>query len=193
MFAGGSNVAIERADSIFWSDENPQTQMPITSVREIDSSFAFLIAILFNQGQQARKSFQVPALLRERLGSINPWDLYELPPKSLLEAIARYPALHRFPRVMSRYLESLLRIVIINYEGDARRIWEPAVPAHTLLSRLRKFPGIGEHKAKLALFLLTVDYNVIVFDDGTKVDIRACQGLARLLEPIHEARLQPQT
>jgi hypothetical protein len=51
------------------------------------------------------------------------------------------------------------------YDGAARSVWDDLPAATALVGRFRAFPGIGEHRAEVALYLLTREYGVAVQPD----------------------------
>ncbi len=146
------------------------------------SANAFLLGIVFNQNQRAERSWAAPRLLWERLETADPGLIAHLPISTIAEGIAASPALHPFSEGMAGYVKGVSQLLIEQYQGDARNIWTPAVPAQEIIDRLIAFPGIGKHKATIALYLLVQILNVSVLDDGTQINIRtACPNLARVL------------
>jgi endonuclease III len=84
---------------------------------------------------------------------------------------------------MARYVQGTAQLLAERYGGDARRLWSPVVPAGVLVARLVELPGIGRHKADVALFVLTVELGIPVLNDGVRRSIRAtCPSLADLYE-----------
>lgn len=161
---------------------------PLERIDGREEGLAFLFGVLFNQGQRANKAWQAPGLLRKRLGTLEPEELARVPPEVLMDALRRPRALHRFPGTMARYLSAACALLLREYGGDARRIWSPPVPAKELLRRFEAFMGIGQHKAEIAVFLLTVEFAVPVLDDGTRVSLASvCPGLAAQYFPLDEA------
>ena len=156
------------------------------------SANEFLFGLLFNQGQSAKRAWQAPEVLRERLGTLKPSAIAGRSVGEVAAAIALRPALHRFPRVVAGYVWKSCDVLAREYESDARRIWSPGVGLAVLLKRLEGFPGIGRHKAIVGAFLLTHEHHVVVYDDATRVSIREnCAGLYRLYAPIDAPRLHP--
>jgi endonuclease III len=154
--------------------------LPVREVTDATSANAFVFGVLFNQGQRAEKSWRAPYALAERLGTLAPAALAAMPQEQLADALV---GLHRFARVMARYLGGTAALLDRRYGGDARGLWRPAVPAGVLVARLVELPGVGRHKAEVGLFVLTVELGVPVLDDGVRRSIRAaCPSLADLYE-----------
>jgi uncharacterized HhH-GPD family protein len=164
------------------------SRFPVASVDDRGGAAAFFFGVVFNQGQRALKSWLAPLRLRDRLGTLDPVRLRELPMDLLEDAVRRPTSLHRFPRMMARYMSVSCGMLVERYAGDARRIWSPPARARELLARLEAFPGIGRHKAEVAVFLLTVEFGVPVVDDGTVIAIASsCPGLYDHYFPVGEA------
>jgi endonuclease III len=83
----------------------------------------------------------------------------------LAAVIARRSALHPFAATMGRYITGACRVLCDEYNGTARSVWDDLPATTGLVKRLRAFPGIGKHKAEVALFLLTREYEVAVRPD----------------------------
>jgi uncharacterized HhH-GPD family protein len=154
--------------------------LPVRDITDATSANAFVFGVLFNQAQRAEKSWAAPYLLQQRLGTLEPAALAAMPEDDLADALV---GLHRFARNMARYVGQTAHLLAERYGGDARRLWSPAVPAGVLVARLVELPGIGRHKADVALFVLTVELGIPVLDDGVRRSIRAtCPSLADLYE-----------
>ncbi|MGJ5199645.1 hypothetical protein [Bradyrhizobium sp. HKCCYLRH1030] len=148
---------------------------------------AFLLGLVFNQGQNAERSWQAPRELFERLGTSSVTSISKLDEAALASTIAASPALHRFPRTMARYVLGTTRLLCTRYRGDARKIWQPSVGLKDLLDRLSDFPGIGSHKAEVGVFFLTMEHQVAVKDDGTRIDLKAsCPRLVAKFFPLDD-------
>jgi uncharacterized HhH-GPD family protein len=155
-----------------------ERRFPIHTVAGREEANAFLFGVVLNQGQRAEKAWRGALELRQRLGTLEAGELARLPTEGWIRALREPVALHRFPKTMARYLRAACEVLARDYEGDARRLWSPAVAAGVLIRRLEDFPGIGRHKAEVAIFLLTVELGVCVLDDGTKVaPAESCPGL----------------
>lgn len=150
-------------------------------VSERRGAAAFLIGILFNQGQRAERGWEAPFMIEERLGTLDPLSIAELDEGRLADALVEAPSVHRYARVMARYLHRSCIHLCSNYGGDARRVWTPATTAVRLKTRLMEFPGIGEHKAAVAIHLLRYVLRVPVRSAGEYETLAStCPTLGRL-------------
>ena len=126
-----------------------------------DDPFAFLIAVLFDQGIRAERAWLGPYLLRARLGHLNPAKMVG-DEDGIRSAIETWPKLHRFVGKMSRWLVEAARIVVTEYGGDAGAIWSGSPDADVLQQRLDAFPGIGQKKAAMAVEILERELGVSI-------------------------------
>lgn len=163
--------------------------LPIHRIDCPETAFAFVLGVLFNQRVKADYAWQAPHRLAERLGTLAPRELIELGEDRFHTAFARSPAIHPFTRTMARRSLDIAHLVARRYDGDARNIWTPTIPACEFIRRLSEFPGIGEHKAKVALFVATVQLDIQILEDGGDYDISACASLAQLFHPRHQPAL----
>jgi uncharacterized HhH-GPD family protein len=68
--------------------------------------------------------------------------------------MARPPVVHRYPRAMAARVQSLARVVVDTYGGDAAQVWADPGTGRELLARLTRLPGFGDQKARIFLALL---------------------------------------
>jgi uncharacterized HhH-GPD family protein len=116
---------------------------------------ALLIGMLLDQQIPMEKAFTSPDVLRERMGgSLDAQAIADADPEELEELFRRPPALHRFPAAMAKRVQTLARIVVERYEGDAGAVWRDARTGEELVSRVGELPGFGAQKAKIFTALL---------------------------------------
>jgi len=157
--------------------------------------FAFLLAVIFDQGIPAERAWRAPLDLRDRLGHLDPAHI-AAEPKVVAEAIRRPKALHRFVNKTPRWVVSAAGRVLSEYEGDAGNIWRGSPTAVQVRDRLDAFPGISQKKAAMAVMLLWRNRDVPI--DGMEecdvaVDIHLRRvflrtGLAERDQPSHLIR-----
>jgi uncharacterized HhH-GPD family protein len=125
----------------------------------LQNPFAFLLAVIFDQGIIAERAWAAPYELERRLGHLDPYRLAnDLP--GIAEAVATPPMLQRFVNTIPRWIASAARRVVRDYGGDARRIWGDEPTADVLELRLQAFDGIGQKKAAMAVEILERDLKV---------------------------------
>lgn len=123
--------------------------------------FAFLVAVVFDQGILAERAWAAPWLLKQRLGHLDPLRMVA-EPDAVRAAIARPPSLHRYVENVPRWVVSAAQQVLDVYGGDAEAIWHDEPTAVELGERLRAFDGIGQKKAAMAVEILERDRGVVV-------------------------------
>lgn len=118
------------------------------------NSFALLAGMLLDQQFPMERAFTGPALLAERLGTLDPAVIATLPDATLHAAAAGPPAIHRYPKAMADRIKQLAIIVTDRYGGDAAALWRDAADGAELLARVRALPGFGEQKSRILVALL---------------------------------------
>ena len=129
----------------------------------VHDAFAFLLAVIFDQGILAERAWTAPYLLRERLGHLEPRRI-AAEPERVAAAIRTAPKLHRYMEKMPAWIVSAARRVIRDYGGEAGRIWGDTPSAVELQRRLDAFDGIGQKKAAMAVEILARDLRTPITD-----------------------------
>jgi len=124
----------------------PYTGDPAADRLLAEDPLALLIGLALDQQVPVRKAFRGPFDLRQRLGHLDPRRIARMDPSKLEAAFQQRPAIHRFPAAMARRVQQLCEVIVREYQGDARSLWEGAPDAVTLAKRLAGLPGFGEMK-----------------------------------------------
>lgn len=122
--------------------------------------FALLAGMLLDQQFPMERAFAGPAKVLDRFGTLEPAAIADADPEAFADLCATPPAIHRYGRSMAARLQSLARVVVDDYDGDASRIWTDARTGTALIARLRDLPGFGEQKAKIFTALLAKQLGV---------------------------------
>jgi uncharacterized HhH-GPD family protein len=134
---------------------------------------AFLFGNIFNQQQSSGQSFLGPYILEERLSSIDPAFILQCEFLELINCMSQKPAIHPMARTMTQRIISASQLLVDKYGSDARNIWDNIKDPGIISKRLIEFPGIGLHKAQVALYLLSTyvleDINIELDFDVEKV------------------------
>lgn len=125
--------------------------------------FAFLIAVVCDQGILAERAWGIPYLLAQRLGTLDPAQLRDRR-ADVLAAFAQPPKLHRFVNQVADWVVDAAGIVADRYGGDAAEIWSDIPAAGELRARFDAFPGIAQKKAAMAVEILERSLGVPVAD-----------------------------
>lgn len=141
------------------------TPHPDANTMIITDPFAFLLAVIFDQGIPAERAWRAPYELLQRLGHLDPARIYS-DADAVRAAVAQPPVLHRYREKMPAWLVSAAGIVLTDYGGDSGRIWNDEPTARELQRRLDRFPGIGQKKAAMAVEILERDLRVPIRELG---------------------------
>lgn len=126
-----------------------------------EDPFAFLVAVVCDQGILAERAWAIPYQLAQRVGTLHPAELRERR-ADVQAAFAQPPNLHRFVNQISGWVVDAAGIVVDVYGGDASKIWSDTPTAGTLRARFDAFPGIAQKKAAMAVEILERDLHVKV-------------------------------
>lgn len=156
-------------------------------VRSAEGASLFVFGLILNQGMPAARAWQVPEHLVSRLGGRELWRFTDA--AAVRIAMLGPPALHRFPSSMAGNLASAACRIRDCLDGDASRIWAPGCDADKVLDELCRFSGIGDHKARIGLLILTHEYGVRVLRGGNPAThyAHSCPGLSPALPLLEEA------
>lgn len=145
------------------------TPHPEANALIMDNPFAFLLAVIFDQGIPAERAWRAPYDLMRRLGHLDPARMLA-DPVSVRIAVAQPPVLHRYREKLPGWLVAAARIVLCDYAGDAARIWNDHPTARQLQQRLDRFPGVGQKKAAMAVEILDRDLGISIGElDGSDI------------------------
>ena len=116
---------------------------------------ALLIGMLLDQQIPLEHAFTSPYVLTQRLGhDLDAREIAEFDPDELAAIFAGPPALHRFPGSMAKRVQSLCRVLVDSYGGDAAAVWTTARDGPELRTRVAALPGFGAQKAQIFVALL---------------------------------------
>jgi uncharacterized HhH-GPD family protein len=168
--------AVVRALLDYGQSQSPQvagevtfTPHPDANALIIDNPFAFLLAVIFDQGIPAERAWRAPYDLMRRLGHLDPARMLA-DPEGVRTAVGQPPVLHRYREKLPGWLVAAARIVVQDYAGDAARIWNDRPTARQLQQRLDRFPGVGQKKAAMAVEILDRDLGVPIRElDGSDI------------------------
>jgi len=146
------------------SDRIPDDSLPEADALADSDPYAFLIAVLADYRVRASRAWNLPYLLKQRLGHLNPGRISSMPLQDLERVMTKPTALHRHPRGVAEFILDSSRLLVQRYEGDASRIWADSPRTEDIQSRLEAFHGVGQKKASMAANILVRDYSIPVRD-----------------------------
>lgn len=144
---------------------------------------AFVIGVVLNQTIRSEIAWAGPDTLASRLGFLDADRLARMDPSVLAEILRRRPSVHPFAERMAVNIVGSCDIIVAEYGGQAANLWRQTNSEKDLFGRLVSLPGIGAHKAKVAILLLDIEYGVRFRDSSsTRIDIFSlCPRLAEVL------------
>lgn len=141
---------------------------------------ALLVGFALDQQVTVQKAFCGPLELKRRLGA---FDAATLAGADLEPVFRAKPAIHRYPGAMAKRVRALAEHLMVNYDGDAARVWQGASDAAELRANLAALPGFGEMKVKSLGAVLAKQFGVaaareLVPAHPTLGDVDSAQALA---------------
>jgi len=124
--------------------------------------FAFLLAVIYDQGQGAERAWRYPYQLHQVMGSLVPDRIAEMHLIDLDELFCTTePRLFYWRQASARTLRAAER-VRRHYGGDASCIWRDGDPSpREIERRFQEFDGIAQKKASMATNILYRDLHWI--------------------------------
>ncbi len=132
----------------------PYTGDPAADQLLAEDPLALVIGLALDQQVPVQKAFRGPYDLRRRLGHLDAGRIARMDAGKLETVFQQRPAIHRFPAAMARRVQELCAVIVREYQGDARRLWEGAPDAATVAKRLAALPGFGEMKVRTMMAIL---------------------------------------
>jgi len=109
---------------------------------------AFVLAALVDRQVKAERAWMVPLVIRQRLGSFEIGDLAQLSEQRWLSLLRQPAPAHRMPETMARVLYRAAHRILIEYSGNASRVWAGKPPSARVVWRLLEFHG-GDPRSPL--------------------------------------------
>jgi uncharacterized HhH-GPD family protein len=139
-----------------WLAQDPEADKLLA-----ENPLALLVGMVLDQQIPLELAFRGPKKIVDRVGSLDPAEIADYDPDKFAAVCSEKPAIHRFPGSMAKRIQTLARIIIDDYDGDAAGLWTAGDPdGPELLRRLKGLPGFGEQKARILLALLGKQYAV---------------------------------
>lgn len=135
-----------------------------------DNPLAYLLAVILDQGMKAEKVWEIPFLMRNRLGHLNIDKIANMDEEEIINIFDTAPKLHRFPKTMALRMKGACRLVLDKYSGKTENLWNDNPSSAELHKRFEEFNGVGQKKASMAANILVRDFGICV-KDKTGIDI----------------------
>ncbi|WP_200255650.1 hypothetical protein [Halorhodospira neutriphila] len=144
---------------------------PTEKIRRLSAHGAnsFLIGVLFDRKIEAESAWEAGEWISLILGDNSDpsvlWNnIYSLDLKKL-KGFVRYgyggQPFHRFWKEFAKNLREMARLLIENYDGDPRKIWNSQRDVEYVRSLLEEFPGIGDALSRMAVLILVRNYGLM--------------------------------
>jgi len=127
----------------------------------IRNKFAFLIAVVLDQGKRVEDVWEIPFRMKRNLGHFNPVEISKLSIEQIENTFDKKP---RYPKKMAKWIKYASELVISKYDGETENIWNDNPRTDDLHRRFEEFKGIGQKKASMATNSLVRDLGVQVKD-----------------------------
>ena len=165
-----------------------QEAKKLVHVRLTHHPHAFVIACIMDRQIVANRAWLIPYLLSQRIGKPEEpkFDfeiLRELSKDEIQDHMKGPPALHRYPKDMSRYIHAALRHIADKYEGMAENIWSGCPSSASLVYKFLEFKGIGPKIATMAANTLVRDFKIAV-SDHFSIDISPDRHVRRVFQRL---------
>jgi uncharacterized HhH-GPD family protein len=128
------------------------------------NSLAYLFAVILDQSMKADKVWEVPYLLKQRLGHLDVRKIVNMDDEEIIAVFNQKPKLHRFPKTMALRIKKACQLLLEKYDGKAENIWNDNPRSDDLHRRFEEFDGIGQKKASMATNILVRDFGIKVKD-----------------------------
>jgi endonuclease III len=141
---------------------------------------AFVFGCLVDRRVPAERAWELPAVLRDRLGGFEFERLAALGEADWLTVMRTPTPAHRMPETMATVLFRGTQRLADHYRGRASRIWASTPSSATLIRRFLEFYGIGPKIGNMAANILVRNFKVPL-SDYRYVDISADVQVARVM------------
>lgn len=141
---------------------------------------AFVLASLMDRQLPAEKAWELPAKIMTIFGT---FEITALGKISLEEykRIFNENKLHRYNDTMAEVFYRGVHRIIDVYDGNASKIWAGEPSSREVVSRFRKFHGVGQKISTMATNILARDF-YISFSDYTAIDVSADVHVCRVMK-----------
>jgi len=144
---------------------------------------AYVLACIMNRQIRAKRVWEIPYQIKERLGSFDIAKLATLSYNDIYKKMSEPYPLHRFRKEISKFIHSAIDKIINQYESNAANIWNDSPSSATLIKRFLQFPGMGQKIATMAANCLVRDFKISVLDKYS-IDISVDRQIKRVFRRL---------
>ena len=162
-----------------------KTGGPFTKSKEADeflrqNPFAFVLAASIDRGALAENIWEVPFLLRNLLGHLDPRRLSHMTNDGLEAVLRSLNKRPRYPRQAAQTILSLSKLVVDQFAANAASMWENKAPRE-VVRILQQVWGVGPGIAHMTVRILVDEFR---YDPGPKglqqIDVKPDRQLVRV-------------
>jgi|GEM_PF-2045046 len=138
----------------------------------ITNPYAFAIACCLDRGMKSEIIWTIPFDIRQYLGSLDPYQINQMSLEDISLMFNRLPRKPRYIHDAPQTLDDLTRIVVLDCDGDASKLWEGKL-ATEVRRTFESIHGVGPGLANMAVLLIEKAFNVSFTDiDHHQMDIK---------------------
>lgn len=134
-------------------DELLTAKTPQASKLVQSDPYAFCIAACLNRQTPAEVIWSIPYDMKAALGHLNPWRINSISLKELEVLFRSLPNKPRFVNDAPRTIKELTEIIVSEFDGDARRIWDGRTASDARQTFLGIY-GVGPGIANMVMLLI---------------------------------------
>jgi len=123
-----------------------------------ENPFAFLLGVIYDQGQQAERAWYYPYQLKERIGKLEPKYVATISLQDMDDVFeTTRPLLLYWRKASVRTLRAAYRVCKC-YDEDTSQIWLKGSPSPSIIKQcFEEFDGIAQKKSSMAVNILYRD------------------------------------
>ena len=173
--------ALLECGKAFDSAELFPTVVPGAAGLVVSDPYAFSIATCLDRGTKADIIWTIPYDIKNLLGHLDPYGIYQMSLEELAEMFARLPRKPRFKNDAPRTVMELTKIIVEEYGGHADMIWE-GKNSDQVKKKFDSVYGVGVGIANMAVLLIEKAFPYRFSDlDRPSMDIKPDTHTRRVL------------
>ena len=144
---------------------------PIKNKRRFraSSANAFLLGVMLDRSIKAARAWEAAEWINDSLGDPEDvtilWKELKKIPKQNLAGFLRYgyggKSFHRHYKTFAKQLPEAAIIILQEYDGDPRKIWNNQRDVTKVRERFEQLPGIGPALSRMAVLILARNYGLL--------------------------------
>jgi len=146
--------------------------------------FAFALAAVLDRGTKSEVIWTIPYYLQKRIGDLSPFSLVNMSVEELERIFRSLPVKPRYITDAPRTVKELSRIVVREYDGDVKRIWQDKTAAF-VKATFQRIYGVGPGIASMIVLLLEKCFKIRFTDlDHRTMDVKPDVHIVRIFQRL---------